>query len=74
MVSKPINLFHWVFLQILGLVILVFFDLIEWKLRFVGMNVVMVQKTIVIFYHQTHTWANEDPVHGACDPKSYRRC
>jgi hypothetical protein len=29
MVSKPINLFHWSFLQVLGLVALVSFDLIE---------------------------------------------
>jgi hypothetical protein len=28
----------------------------------------------IIFYHQTHTWANEDPVHGACDPMSNHRC
>jgi hypothetical protein len=45
MVSKPTNLFHWSFLQVLGLVILVVFDLIEWKLCFMGMNVVMDQKT-----------------------------
>jgi hypothetical protein len=41
MVSKPINLFHWSFLQVLRLVILMSFDLSEWKLCFVSMNVVM---------------------------------
>jgi hypothetical protein len=41
MVLKPINPFHWSFLQILGLIALVFFDLIEWKFCFIDMNVVM---------------------------------
>jgi hypothetical protein len=41
MVSKPTNPFHWSFLQFLELVVLVSFGLIEWKLCFVGMNVVM---------------------------------
>jgi hypothetical protein len=36
MVSKPINPFHWSFLQVIGLVVLVFFNLIEWKLCFIG--------------------------------------
>jgi hypothetical protein len=45
MVSKPINLFHWLFLQVIRLVTLVSFDLSEWKLCFVSMNVVMDQKT-----------------------------
>jgi hypothetical protein len=48
MVSKPLNPFHWSFLQVLGLIILMSFDLIEWKLSFVGMNVVMGQKTIAM--------------------------
>jgi hypothetical protein len=39
MVSKPKNPFHWSFLQVLRLVVLVSYDLIEWKLCFVGMNV-----------------------------------
>jgi hypothetical protein len=46
MVLKPINPFHWSFLQILGLIALVFFDLIEWKFCFIDMNVVMAQKNI----------------------------
>jgi hypothetical protein len=40
MVSKPKNPFHWSFLQVLTLVIIVSFHLIEWKLCFVGMNMV----------------------------------
>jgi hypothetical protein len=24
----------------------------------------------ITFYHQTHTWANENLTHGACDPSS----
>ncbi len=101
MVSDLINLFHWLFLQVLGLVVLVFIDLIKWKLCFIGMNVVMGQKTImktpttwgqssmivwptfsikrfytrldvveITFYHQTHTRANGDLIHSACDPRS----
>jgi hypothetical protein len=46
MVSKPINPFHWSLLQVLGLITLVPFDLIKWKLFFVGMNVVMGWRTI----------------------------
>jgi hypothetical protein len=45
MISKPINPFHWSFLQVLGLIVFVSFDLIEWKLCFVGINVVMRRKT-----------------------------
>jgi hypothetical protein len=41
MVSKPINPFHWSFLEVKGLVIFVSFDLIMCKLCFVGMNVIM---------------------------------
>jgi len=40
MVSKPKNSFHWSFLQVIRLIILIYFDLIEWKLCFVNMNVV----------------------------------
>jgi hypothetical protein len=47
MVSNPINPIHWSCLQVLGLVAFVSFDLIEWKLCFIGMNVVMGWKTIV---------------------------
>jgi hypothetical protein len=47
MVSKPKNLFHWPFLQVLRLIALVSFDLIENKLCFVGMNVVMAHKTTI---------------------------
>jgi hypothetical protein len=46
MVSKPINPFHWSFLEILGLVDFMSFDLIKCKLCFVGMNVVMGWKSI----------------------------
>jgi hypothetical protein len=45
MVSKPINPFCWSFSQVQRLVTLVSFDLIEWKLCFVGMNVVLGRKT-----------------------------
>ncbi len=38
--QKLKTLFHWSFLQVIGLVVLVSFDLIEWKLCFLGMNVV----------------------------------
>jgi hypothetical protein len=24
----------------------------------------------IIFYHRIHIWANGDPTHGACDPRS----
>jgi hypothetical protein len=41
MVSKRINLFHRSFLEVLGLVVFVSFDLIECKLCFASMNVVM---------------------------------
>ncbi len=47
MVSKPINHFHWSFLQVLGLVTPVSFDLNEWKFCFVSMNVVVGRKTII---------------------------
>ncbi len=43
---KTYKPFHWSFLQVLGLVALVSFDLIKWKLCFIGMNVVMGWKTI----------------------------
>jgi len=52
-ISKLINPFHRSFLQVLKLVILVFFDLIEWKLCFVGMNVVIGWKTTTkTHFHQ----------------------
>jgi hypothetical protein len=38
---KTYKPFHWSFLQVLGLVALVFSYLIEWKLCFISMNVVM---------------------------------
>jgi hypothetical protein len=44
MVSKSTNPFPLVIFASLGLVALMSFDLIEWKLCFVGMNVVMGQK------------------------------
>jgi hypothetical protein len=59
MVWKPINHVHWLFLQVLGLIILLFFYLIEWKLCFVGMNVVMGQKTIV---KTPTTWSQSSTV------------
>jgi hypothetical protein len=77
------------------------FDLIQWKLCFVNMNMVMGQRIAIktpttwgqsnmvvwpnfpikrfytwpnvveiTFYHWTHTQANGDPFHGACDPRS----
>jgi hypothetical protein len=27
----------------------------------------------ITFYHRTHIWTNEDPIHGACDPRSTSR-
>ncbi len=45
MVSKPKNPFHLSFLQVLRLVVLVFSNLIKWKLCFIGMNVVVGHKT-----------------------------
>jgi hypothetical protein len=47
MVSKPKNPFHWSFLQVLRLVTLVCFDLIEWKLCIVSMNVIMGRRTTI---------------------------
>jgi hypothetical protein len=77
MVSKPINPFHWSFLQVLGLVTLMSFDLIEWKFCFISMNEVNQARFYtrpnvmeITFYHWTHTQANRDPIHSACDPGS----
>jgi len=47
MVSKPKNPFNWSLWQVSSLVVLVSFDLIEWKLCFIGMNVVMGRRTTV---------------------------
>ncbi len=45
MVSKLINIFHWSVLQVIGLVVFVSFNSIEWNICFIGMNVVMGHKT-----------------------------
>jgi hypothetical protein len=42
---KTYKPFHWLFLEVLGLVVFVSFDLIKCKLCFVNMNVVTCQKT-----------------------------